>query len=87
MRQGENVNRFDIFESPQTEYDLAMVVKKLRARGYRVTKQRELILELMLKYPNKKCKEIYTMANSVDGEIGVSTIYRMKNLLEEIGIK
>ena len=81
------MNRLDIFESPQTEYDLEMVIKKLRARGYRVTKQREVILELMLKYPNKKCKDIYAMANSVDEEIGVSTIYRIKKLLEEMGIK
>ena len=57
----------------------------LRKRGFRVTKQRELILDIVFEHECASCKEIYYQAIQRDSGIGMATVYRMVNLLEEIG--
>lgn len=62
-----------------------MVIDRLRERGCRITKQRLQLLDIILEEECACCKEIYIKAASVDNRIGLATVYRMINLLEEIG--
>ncbi|MCI6995631.1 MAG: transcriptional repressor [Eubacterium sp.] len=56
-----------------------------KENGCRITKQRKILLDIILQEECACCKEIYYKATSVDPSIGVATVYRMVNLLEEIG--
>ena len=49
----------------------------LRKRGFRVTKQRELILDIVFEHECASCKEIYYQAIQRDPGIGMATVYRM----------
>lgn len=69
----------------KTEMNKEMVIQKLRESGCRITKQRQILLDIILQEECSSCKEIYYKAVSLDGEIGISTVYRMVNVLEEIG--
>lgn len=62
-----------------------MVLRKLREQGCRITKQRQMLLDVILTEDCTSCKEIYYKAASIDPGIGAATVYRMVNLLEEIG--
>lgn len=61
------------------------VIERLRRRGCRITKQREMLLDVILQEECASCKEIYYKANALDSGIGTATVYRMINLLEDIG--
>lgn len=61
------------------------IMNRLRQAGCRITKQRKIILDIMLQEECTCCKEIYFLASKRDPNIGMATIYRMINLLEEIG--
>lgn len=69
----------------RTEMRKEMVIQKLRTRGCRITKQRQILLDIILQEECASCKEIYYKAASIDSSIGAATVYRMVNLLEEIG--
>lgn len=61
-------------------------MQRLREKGCRITKQRQILLEIMLEQDCASCKEMYYRANAVDSSIGVATVYRMVNALEDIGV-
>ena len=61
------------------------VIELLRERGFRITRQRLLILDIVLDADCSCCKEICYKAAIKKANIGVSTVYRMVNVLEEIG--
>lgn len=61
------------------------IVDRLRREGCRITKQRKIILDIILQEECTCCKEIYFLASKKDPNIGIATVYRMINLLEEIG--
>lgn len=61
------------------------IIQKLRARGCRITKQRLTILDIILEGNCSSCKEIHYKASKIDPGIGIATVYRMVNSLEEIG--
>ena len=61
------------------------IVQKLRENGCRITKQRLIILDIILEEDCTCCKEIYYKALQYDDSIGSATVYRMVNVLEEIG--
>ena len=61
------------------------IVDRLRREGCRITKQRKIILDIILQEECTCCKEIYFLASKKDPNIGMATVYRMINLLEEIG--
>lgn len=65
----------------QKEYILA----KLRERGLRITTQRQLIIDCILKNEFSCCKEIYCQVCKIDPSIGIATVYRVVNMLEEVG--
>ena len=61
------------------------IMDRLRQEGCRITRQRKIILDIILQEECTCCKEIYFLASRRDPNIGMATIYRMINLLEEIG--
>jgi Fur family ferric uptake transcriptional regulator len=62
------------------------IMYRLRDNGCRITKQRRIILDIILEGECTSCKEIYYKALKIDSTIGIATVYRMVNTLEEIGI-
>lgn len=62
-----------------------IIIDKLKQRGYRITKQRKILLDIILEERCSSCKEIYYKASQQDEDIGAATVYRMINTLEEIG--
>lgn len=62
-----------------------IIVQKLRDRGCRITKQRLMLLDIILEEDCTSCKEIFYKASRRDKDIGTATVYRMVNMLEEIG--
>ena len=69
----------------RTKMQKEMVLQSLKEKGCRITKQREIMLDIILQEECASCKEIYYKAVEVDSSIGAATVYRMVNLLEEIG--
>ncbi len=69
----------------RTQMQKEIVIQQLKERGYRITKQRQIILDIILENDCSCCKEIYYRASLLDKGIGVATVYRMVSVLEEIG--
>ena len=61
------------------------VIQELRSQGKRMTKQRMILLDVILSGKWNCCKEIYYEAAKRDAAIGMATVYRMVSTLEEIG--
>ncbi len=61
------------------------IIAQLKKRGLRITSQRKLIIDIILKNECSCCKEIYYEAMKSDNSIGIATVYRMVKTLEEIG--
>ncbi len=62
------------------------IIRKLKAEGCRITKQRRILLDIILEEDCSCCKEIYYKAAKLDTGIGSATVYRMIHTLEEIGV-
>ena len=62
-----------------------IIVQRLKGRGCRITKQRLMLLDIILEGNCSSCKEILYKASKRDKNIGAATVYRMINTLEEIG--
>ena len=71
------------YERTQMQKDI--IIEKLREQGCRITKQRLVLLDIILSEECSCCKEIYYNASKLDSRIGSATVYRMINTLEEIG--
>lgn len=69
----------------RTQMQKEIIIKRLRENGCRITKQRKMLLDIILKEDCSCCKEIYYKALEKDEKIGSATVYRMINTLEEIG--
>ena len=63
-----------------------VIIQKMKDSGCRITKQRMILLDIILEEDCACCKEIYFKASKKDSKIGVATVYRMINSLEEIGV-
>ena len=61
------------------------IIEKLKENGCRITKQRLVLIDIILENDCASCKEIFYKASKADAKIGVATVYRMVNALEEIG--
>ncbi len=70
----------------RTEQEKQRILELFRQKGLRVTKQRELILDIVLENECTCCKEIYYRASKKDKDIGIATVYRMLNSLNELGV-
>lgn len=62
------------------------IIEELRRQGCRITKQRRVILDVILENECSCCKEIFFRASAIDSGIGAATVYRMVNTLEDIGV-
>lgn len=62
-----------------------IILEKLREKGCRITKQRQNLIDTILQNECASCKEIFYQALAQNQRIGIATVYRMVNLLEEIG--
>ena len=67
------------------EMQKEIIVKLLKEKGCRITKQRLMLLDIILSEECSSCKEIFYKATKLDKGIGTATVYRMINILEEIG--
>ena len=80
---GKNEQKQASYHRTQMQKD--MVIQKLKEKGCRITKQRLMLLDIILEENCSCCKEIYYKAMKQDANIGTATVYRMINTLEEIG--
>ena len=69
----------------RTKMQKDLIISKLKEKGCRITKQRLTLLDIILENECSSCKEIFYRAAKVDDSIGTATVYRMVNVLEEIG--
>ncbi|MCR5415906.1 MAG: transcriptional repressor [Pseudobutyrivibrio sp.] len=63
-----------------------VIIQQLRDSGFRITKQRLIILDTILGGDISCVKEIYREAVKKDKNIGSATVYRMVNTLEDLGV-
>jgi Fur family ferric uptake transcriptional regulator len=59
---------------------------ELRARGYRLTPQRQLVLDAVRALGHSTPEEIAAKVQAESGAVNVSTVYRTLDLLEELGL-
>jgi Fur family transcriptional regulator, ferric uptake regulator len=59
---------------------------ELRARGYRVTPQRQLVLEAVTALEHATPEEICTRVQQTARGVNISTVYRTLELLEQLGL-
>ena len=75
----------DELKFQRTRMQNESVLKTLKDKGCRITNQRKVLLDVILDEECTSCKEIYYKAVEIDPNIGAATVYRMVNLLEDIG--
>ena len=59
---------------------------QLRARGYRLTPQRQLVLEAVTALGHATPDEVADKVRSTASGVNISTVYRTLELLEELGL-
>ena len=61
--------------------------EKLKETGFKITPQRRAIVETLLKHKDKhlSSEEIYDLVRADCPEIGLATVYRTMQLLDEVG--
>ena len=67
----------------RTQMKRELIIQKLREQGCRITRQRRILLDIILEEECSCCKEIYYKALQKDSSIGPATVYRMVNTLEK----
>ena len=60
------------------------VLNQLKKAGYRITEQRKLLLHIILNNEYSSCNEIYYAAKKQDDKVGIATVYRTVQLLEDM---
>ncbi|MCI9490496.1 transcriptional repressor [Lachnospiraceae bacterium 48-42] len=68
------------------EENLEKAISQLKSEGYRITGQRKLLLGLIFGNEYSSCKEIYFAAKRIDSRVGMATVYRTVQLLEDMGL-
>ena len=71
--------------SAEQQEQKQIIIERLKEDGCRITKQRLMLLDIILEDECSSCKEIYYRASKKDPSIGTATVYRMINTLEDIG--
>ncbi|MBX6371087.1 MAG: transcriptional repressor [Acidothermus sp.] len=59
---------------------------RLRAKGYRLTPQRQLVLEAIAELGHATPEEIINYVRDVASGVNISTVYRTLDLLEELSL-
>ena len=70
----------------KVEREKEEIIQKLKENGCRMTRQRMEILDVILQNQCSSCKEVFYYVSRTDEKIGIATVYRMVNALEEIGV-
>lgn len=73
------------FENFRIRMQREMILRKLKEGGYRITKQRIAVIDIILENDCGSCKEILYKTSKINKKIGTATVYRTLNMLEEIG--
>ena len=60
------------------------VIRQLKEKGYRITDQRKMLLRIILANEYSSCKEIYFAEKKIDDKVGIATVYRTIQLLEDM---
>jgi Fur family ferric uptake transcriptional regulator len=60
--------------------------EELRSRGYRVTPQRQLVLEAVTALRHGTPEEVCTRVQRIAHGVNISTVYRTLELLEDLGL-
>ena len=68
------------------EERLNEIIKQLHMNNCRVTNQRRLLLEIILEHEHASCKEIFYEAKKRNVNIGIATVYRTIQLLQDLGL-
>jgi|GEM_PF-83880 len=63
-----------------------IILKQLRKKGFRITEQRRLLIDVILEDECSSCKEIYYKTAKKDSTVGIATVYRMVKTLEDLGL-
>ena len=63
--------------------------EKLRETGFKITPQRRAVIDILLKHKSEhlSSEQIYDLVRVNCPEIGLATIYRTMQLLDEIGVR
>lgn len=61
------------------------VITQLKKQGFRITKQRKILIDIILNEDCSCCKEVYVLAAKKDPGIGIATVYRTMDALEQAG--
>lgn len=88
MQHNMEITKRNIHDSKKyhrTQMQKEIILSQLKEQGFRITKQRKMLLDIILEEECSSCKEIYYKALKVDDRIGTATVYRMINTLEDIG--
>ena len=72
-------------EKPSSPHPLPLH-EELRARGYRLTPQRQLVLEAVATLGHATPDEIAERVRRTASGVNISTVYRTLELLEELGL-
>jgi Fur family ferric uptake transcriptional regulator len=80
------LNKILVEDSKEKSADKEQLIKTLRANGIKITKQRRLVIDIIMNHEFHTCKDIFHYANSIDPKIGVATVYRMVKTLETVGV-
>jgi len=62
------------------------IVEALKESGMRITRQRMIVADVIADNDGASCKDICCIVRGKDSSVGVATVYRMINLLEDIGV-
>jgi Fur family ferric uptake transcriptional regulator len=62
------------------------LAQSLRARGYRLTPQRQLVLEAVTELRHATPEDVHAWVRDRAEGVNISTVYRTLELLEEIGL-
>ena len=62
------------------------VIDRLKKNGLRITKQRRIIVDVIMDSDHTSCKDIYYQVMAKDNTVGMATVYRMIRVLEDIGV-
>lgn len=81
----KKTERFTEAEKFRIRMQKEHILQKLKDQGYRVTKPRIIVINMILEHDCGSCKEIMYWISKRNKSIGTATIYRTLNMLEDIG--
>ena len=67
QKQDENQQKYE-----KTQMQREIVIQRLKEQGCRITKQRMVLLDIILNENCSSCKEIYYKASRIDSKIGTT---------------